>query len=309
MLESIYVAHQVSRILVLNNHSFAIGGTIDNHKALISIWNFKTKAQLLSLFGHSSEGVWALAKLKDELLSSGGNDGVVKFWNYANGQLQKNLTGHIKRITDLVAVRNNSLISCSIDKTIRIWNATSGIFLNQLPGHHSPIMCIHLASSDLLLSGSEDRTIRFWNLTTRQNKKVLDNEQVKISDNLLVLDNHGWLASGGPDFVIQIWNIEKEFLVYELAGHTDIVFSLVGLKKGHMASGSFDMSIKIWNYENPEFVTLLTTLVGHEQSIYSLRLLPDGILASGAWDLTVKLWNLTAIYSYPNRSILIPVDF
>jgi WD40 repeat protein len=84
---------------------------------------------------------------------------------------------------------------------------------------------------------------------------------------------------------------------------------LIGLKKGHMASASWDMSVKIWNYENEAGLALLATLRGHNHKVFYLALLSNGDLASASWDRIVKIWNLTAIYSYPNSSILIPVDF
>jgi WD40 repeat protein len=94
-----------------------------------------------------------------------------------------------------------------------------------------------------------------------------------------------------------------------LEAHESNIQMLVRLKKGHMASASHDWSVKIWNYENKAGLALLATLKGHNHKVWDLCLLRNGDLASASWDRTVKIWNLTAIYSYPNSSVLIPVDF
>ena len=125
-----------------------------------------------------------------------------------------------------------------------------------------------------------------------------------------MLDSQQWLASGDQDCLIKIWTIgDNTSLITTLEGHTGYVTSLVNLRKGHMASASEDRTIKIWNYDNLEYgVALLATLRGHADKVMDLTLLFDGNLASASWDGTVNIWNLHAIYNYPNRSILIPVD-
>jgi WD40 repeat protein len=233
LLDSMFVNQLASRIVLLNNISLAICGAFlyGYRIPVISIWNFKTKAQILKIQIKISDPSmrpceWTLAKIKDELLASGGDDATIKIWNFTNGHQIKNMTGHTRKVYDLVCYKVDLLISCSADRTIRFWNATSGCFFKALTDHTDAITCIRLLSIDVLLSGSTDLTNRFWNLTTFRCKKTLD-EQVKSAYCFLLLDN-GQLASGGPDQVIQMWNIDKDLLVFELAGHTDTVFSLVG---------------------------------------------------------------------------------
>jgi WD40 repeat protein len=144
-----------------------------------------------------------------------------------------------------------------------------------------------------------------------QNIKLFSSEfdVVDVVDCLLVLNDSKWLASGHRNFLINIWIIEKAWLITSLEGHTGYINSLVALRNGHMASSSKDMSIKVWNYDNLEYgAALLATLRGHSDSVTSLLLLANGNLASCSKDQTVKIWNLPAIYKYPNRSNWIPVD-
>jgi WD40 repeat protein len=279
----------------------------------VTIWNIETKAQIQKLIGHAKE-CWALAKINDEWLASGSEDETIKIWNHTAGRLLKNLTGHNNAVYGLTCLKNNNnyiVVSCSKDKTIRIWDTVNEDKIHDpkvLLGHENSVNCVTLISKHMIVSASWDKTILMWNLTSGKYMKTLSRD-VDVVNCLLLLDNRTQLASGDRDFLIKIWNIENAHLIANLEGHTRDIMSLVNLRKGHLASASLDMTIKVWNYESLEYgAALVVTLQGHFDYVYGLILLSDGNLASVSWDQTVKFWNLLAVYNYPNRSVLVPVD-
>ena len=106
-----------------------------------------------------------------------------------------------------------------------------------------------------------------------------------------------FLASGGQNSTVKIWNLETG--TYRiLAGHErwiwTVAFSPIPpnppYQGGKLASGSDDQTIKIWDVTTGE---CLQTLRGHTNNVRSVAFSPDGkFLVSGSEDNTLKLWNI-----------------
>ncbi|HEV8485431.1 MAG TPA: caspase family protein [Blastocatellia bacterium] len=101
-----------------------------------------------------------------------------------------------------------------------------------------------------------------------------------------------WLASGGSDNAIKIWQVASGRELRALTGHTGYVKSLATSRNGQwLASGSSDRTVRIWDVATGRE---LFSLPGHTSSIEALAFSPDNRwLASGSADKTVKVWNLT----------------
>ncbi len=97
-----------------------------------------------------------------------------------------------------------------------------------------------------------------------------------------------WIASGGSDGTIKIWDAAGREL-RELSGHNGSIKSLSSSADGRfLASGSNDRTIVLWNVESGRAIS---TFVGHSGSVESVALSPDGkLLASGGSDRLIKIW-------------------
>jgi WD40 repeat protein len=102
--------------------------------------------------------------------------------------------------------------------------------------------------------------------------------------------NGDWLASGGADNKIEIWDILTGRELRVLTGHSGWIKSLAASRKGDwLASGSNDRTVKIWTVSTGEE---LRALNGHLASIETLSFSPDNRwLASGSSDNTIKIWD------------------
>lgn len=103
-----------------------------------------------------------------------------------------------------------------------------------------------------------------------------------------------WIAlSEANSQAIEIWSVEKEQLVRELAGHAGAIRALAFSPDSQLlATAGVDQVVRLWSVSSGE---LIATRIGHTDEIASLAFFPDGQrLASAARDGTVRLWSTTA---------------
>src|SRR5262245_40584028 len=109
--------------------------------------------------------------------------------------------------------------------------------------------------------------------------------------NCLVFDRDGrWLASGGADNSIRIWDLKSGLELRALLGHQSWVRSLaVSNNSELLASGSNDRTIKLWNVSSGRETVALK---GHEGAVEAVLFSPDDRwIASGSSDTTTRIWD------------------
>jgi len=108
---------------------------------------------------------------------------------------------------------------------------------------------------------------------------------------LAVSGNDRYLAAGGSDGIVRLWNYRSGDLIAVLEGHTDYVRSVAFSPDDRiLASGSDDGTIKLWDVEE---IRLLKTLRGHTDYVRSVAFNYDGtVLITGSDDGTVRVWDM-----------------
>lgn len=102
-----------------------------------------------------------------------------------------------------------------------------------------------------------------------------------------------WLASGGADNSIKIWDVRSGRELRSLNGHTGWVKALAISRDGKwLASGSNDRTVRVWDVFSGQQIK---TLPGHAGAIESLSFSDDGrLLASGSADNSIKVWDVAS---------------
>ncbi|MGJ3252693.1 MAG: protein kinase domain-containing protein [Elainellaceae cyanobacterium] len=116
---------------------------------------------------------------------------------------------------------------------------------------------------------------------------------------IAISPNGQWLASGGADRSIKLWDLQSGMLVHTFAGrslwfgdgHRDRISSLqFASDSSQVLSGSDDGTIKLWDINTRQCIASLT---GQGWIVASIALSPDGqLLVSGSADGSVTLWNM-----------------
>jgi WD40 repeat protein len=102
-----------------------------------------------------------------------------------------------------------------------------------------------------------------------------------------------FMATGGNDRKVIIWDLSSYTIKYNLTGHTFPVYCIKRLSSNFIASGDQkDGLIIVWNWLTGERIFNLN---GHANALKynSLDLYDERTLISGSVDRTVKFWNIT----------------
>ena len=105
-----------------------------------------------------------------------------------------------------------------------------------------------------------------------------------------------FLATGGDDKTVKVWDAGTHQVVHSLTGHTGAIFGVAfhPTEPGVLAT-SHDSFIKLWNYRTGEH---LATLEGHDNIVKALAFSSDGLRLA----LNVGAMLVASSRAYPNIS-------
>ncbi|OQS05893.1 U3 small nucleolar RNA-interacting protein [Thraustotheca clavata] len=171
-----------------------------------------------------------------------------------------------------------------------------------LQGHKSPVTAVCAAEDGkTIYSASKDGTIFKWTLSSEGITKARmelpkDKEAKKLPDHkktvlaLAVSTDNKFVASGGVDKLLHVWDGETSALLESFSGHRDAISCLAFRKRSHMLfSGSFDRTVKHWNLTEMGYVE---TLFGHQNEITGIDSLQKDRVVTVGRDSSVRLWKI-----------------
>ncbi|KAK6621303.1 hypothetical protein RUM43_011609 [Polyplax serrata] len=162
--------------------------------------------------------------------------------------------------------------------------------------HSRSITCLAVSNDNqFLFSASDDFNIVKWSVKYREKKFVIKRTDAhghkrKILTLAVSCDSH-FLASGGLEPIIKIWNADDLTYIHSFNGHKIDVTGLAFRKNTHqLFSCSSDKSVKIWNLDD---MTYVETLYGHSNGITSIDALArDRAVTSGGRDSSLRIWKV-----------------
>jgi WD40 repeat protein len=240
------------------------------------------------------------------LLTAGGWDAKVEFFDVETGRELASLGGHTDHVNSVAFSPNGRLaVSGSTDGTAKIWDVAARRAVHTLGGHIAPITSIALSrSGGLLAAGARDNSITLWDLKTGTNRVRRGHTEAamfsvshfprQVSVNALAFSpDDRILASGSDDQTIIFWDVNgaRQFQRFkEETGILALAFSPDGKL---LASGSKDSKIRFREVSTGRQAGEISGIPGFWPMAIAYS--PDGrTLASGRSDGTVQLWDATS---------------
>eukprot|EP01122_Echinamoeba_exundans_P000736 TRINITY_DN1066_c0_g1_i2.p2 TRINITY_DN1066_c0_g1~~TRINITY_DN1066_c0_g1_i2.p2 ORF type:complete len:452 (+),score=49.54 TRINITY_DN1066_c0_g1_i2:209-1564(+) len=198
------------------------------------------------------------------------------------------------------------LIAASVDP--------SKLSIVRVKGHQLPVTAVRISEDEkFVYSASKDCSIVKWEVPTGKkiatykggrNKPELGGHTDQIL--ALALSSDGkYLASGGMDKQIRVWDTELDKCVDTFTKHKDAVSGLAFRIGSHeLYSCGFDRRLTLWSCDE---MTYIDTLYGHEANITCIDVLTREIAVTGSEDKDLRVWKIVdqqcLVYKGPKSSV------
>ncbi|KAI4687762.1 uncharacterized protein J4E88_003353 [Alternaria novae-zelandiae] len=173
-------------------------------------------------------------------------------------------------------------------------------FRNQVQAHTHWINDIVLAqNNDALVSASSDITVKVWRpaATDKLPPQTIGLHTDYVKRVASPGGNENWVASGGLDRKISLWDLNGAGKKLEIAVGEDentakgSVYALAATPN-LIASGGPESIVRVWDARSGKRIT---KFVGHTDNVRDILLAQDGdMILTGSSDQTVKVWSMTA---------------
>ncbi len=237
----------------------------------LRIWNTETREGLTERQGEGAKARQEVAPVPEDaamdvlagspdgrLLVGGGNDNRVRIWETATGKVQAILEGQKGKVAAAAFSPDSAVVASAsdVDGMVWLWRIRD----------REPILVIPEAADACTVE-----TLAFH-----------------PQGRLLAVGGIDWLATGGSDGAICLWDIQDNCSVALFdRGATQITFDSTGR---WLAAAGLGESVLLWDVEQK---TLARELAGHNEAVTCVAFSPDGRwLASGSDDRTIRLWNV-----------------
>ena len=225
-----------------------------------------------------------------EQLVTAGADGTLKVWNPSSGALQRTISTSGGRITAL-AVLARRAVTGHADGSVGLWDVDSGKQLAAFQRNTADIWAVAFAGSpDRVATASHDWTVAMWDVSAPTEPSHLLEGHESAAQAVAFSPRGPYLASGGADRYLKLWNAETGALMRTYRGHKDFITAVDFSADGRLvASAGLDGAIRVWSTASNRHVASLN---GHGGRVNALAFAPSGeILASVGDDGKLRLWD------------------
>ncbi|KAK1235366.1 hypothetical protein PQX77_001414 [Marasmius sp. AFHP31] len=166
--------------------------------------------------------------------------------------------------------------------------------------HDRPVYCVRLSADGRYVATASDRTTQIYDVNTSVQICLLVDEAAGVASDLQAIDvcfspDGKYLATGGPDKLIRIWDIEEKRIRRILGGHSEGSCSVDFSPDGRLlASGSRDKTVKVWDTIDRSSNTFTDSVTYNaEAGVESAKFSPDGrYVAASCMDNCVRIWEV-----------------
>ena len=274
------------------------------HDRVIKVWDPRSGELIRTLTGHRSN-VQGVAFSPDGLrIASVGSDQTLRIWDAETFVEIETLLGSASPLRAVAFTPSGQTMISLSNSGLMVWDTAPAPVNRRITGHESwfrrspnePSVLSMDISQDghRIVTGHKLGLIKLWDADTGEELgNWLSPNVSMIAISVAISPDGKWIASGGSDGTLSVWNVNQERPLREFSAHgSSPVRALAISPNGQwMVSASDDKTIKIWDVETG---TLQRTLVGHEQGVNCVVVSVDGKrIVSGSGDCTVRVWDVS----------------
>ena len=169
-------------------------------------------------------GVTSLALAENQrFLVSGGNDGLVRVWEMRSRELISDLKQHTMPISHVQLYSDGvHALSSSRDRSFVCWDLRRETRVSAHTQRMGSINALALSKDQsLVLTGGQERRITYWDLREPEPLQVIFPAHGDFEVTTLDVSHCGrYIASGGADGVLKVWDIRTGGELQEGIGHS-----------------------------------------------------------------------------------------
>ncbi|MEL6342975.1 MAG: 2OG-Fe(II) oxygenase [Myxococcota bacterium] len=167
--------------------------------------------------------IWAIQRLHDGRLATGGRDRTVRIWSADGQTVQRTWTAHDLSTLALAQGVHGRLWTGSRDRTVAVWDPT-GRRLNQWQAHDGAVLALAAVGGRVASAGA-DGQVRIWDAagTLIHGMQAHDGWA-----RALAALSDGTLISGGADGAVRRWCVQTGRLLAVLSRGAAPIWSVAG---------------------------------------------------------------------------------
>ncbi|XP_076345176.1 apoptotic protease-activating factor 1-like isoform X2 [Tachypleus tridentatus] len=198
---------------------------------------------------HDGEVRWCSFSPSDELVVSGGVDGIAMVWSAINGKVFSSLTGHIFPINCCCFSPDEKHVTTASSDLVVLWNISSGTQLLSFPHMDHSVLSCRFSNDGKHLISAAGPFIWKWDLISQKLKCQYNNLRTSYYVTCCVSSpDEQYLAAGTSDCAVVIWSASSDQVTASFKGHDEPVQTVDYSYDGSLLlSGSEDGTVMVWD--------------------------------------------------------------